>query len=541
MPACQSRVDVSYLVPILCPHINFECSCTPRLWTNTQVGAPHSCTRRSIMTAATRKRSRSLSLSTSGSTRGSSPPPTVQAKRFKLEGDDTAENLTLEATPDVLRWLSDLLPKSAPGYPVNLPEFQKVPQGKFTFRPEADKAPYRPLATADIRKAEKRLADFELHRSDAGSVLSVPRTSSEKDDASSASGIDDKKSTSELETSDQVSEATQTSAGVAEARLQLRHSYPPILFSHHNQAAKGTLPLGVKELLKRTCPDNLAQGCLPTCIKNDLEEEYPDTALPNWVFSEADSVDSNTKSLLLQVKRIVQMSTDLLILNADEQPWGELVNCILNGVVRKQLFERPIRKLQVKRMYMHMGEESYFEAAYLDNVLDIEVDFMLEANALYPDSPLRKLKEKPLADRIPEDFNLSPLWDPLSQHSPAFAVVKATCQAGNWQDAQMHAGMGAVAILEKARSLGASRERLPCVPAIVVIGHRWELNLIYEDNRGNYIVGGPWSIGGSNSFMEALKLVLVIEELWKYGGEEWWSVMVESVAVKAYQKYTTPG
>lgn len=50
-------------------------------------------------------------------------------------------------------------------------------------------------------------------------------------------------------------------------------------------------------------------------------------------------------------------------------------------------------------------------------------------------------------------------------------------------------------------------------------------------------MGGPWYIGGSNSFLEALKLVLVIEELWKYGGNEWWSAIVENVAVKACQKY----
>lgn len=115
------------------------------------------------------------------------------------------------------------------------------------------------------------------------------------------------------------------------------------------------------------------------------------------------------------------------------------------------------------------------------------MNFIFEANVSYPGSPLKKLKEESLSEQVPEDFNLSPLWDTLSRYCPAFAVIKATCQAGNWQEAQMHAGMGAVAILEKARSLGASKELLPCVPAIVVIGHRWELNLIYEDDGGNYV------------------------------------------------------
>ncbi|KAK6330882.1 hypothetical protein TWF718_003080 [Orbilia javanica] len=501
----------------------------------------------------TTKRKRSLS--TSNSTPVNFPlPPTVKAKRFKPLSDEGKATLSLEPTPEVIRWLSSILPPEkrailrldelASGLQstitVDIPEFEKVKKaGKFPFQPKIPKGLYRSLLSEDIKKAEKHLADFEVHQSDDDndSNPGIRGPSLGKDGASSGSDLDDE--SSEIDPSVLESEETQTSCGVAESRLQLRHSCPPILFSHHNQAIKGPFPPGVRELLKRTSPDNLAQGCLPSCLKDDLEEEYPDAVLPNWIFSEARSVEDNTKSLLLQVRRIVQMSTDLLILNADEQPWSELVNCILNGVVRKQLFEKPVRKLQVKRMYMHAGEESYFEAAYLDNVLDIEVDFMLEANVSHPQSPLKKLTEKPLSEQIPGDFNLSPLWDPLSQHCPAFAAIKATCQAGDWQEAQMHAGMGAVAILEKARSLGASKKLLPCVPAIVAIGHRWELNLVYEDDRCNYIVGGPWYIGGSNSFLEALKLVLVIEELWKYGGEEWWSIMVENVAVKAYEKYTT--
>ncbi|KAF3315032.1 hypothetical protein TWF173_004244 [Orbilia oligospora] len=497
-----------------------------------------------MMVIATRKRS----LSTSSSTPGSFPlPPTIPTKRYKQQNEKHKENLTLQATPEVIRWLAEilppekraLLPKLSDLPPtIDIPEFQKVQKaGKFPFQPNIPKSIHRPFLAEDIKKAKKHLADFELDRSDAGSSPSTIRgISPGKDDASSNSSLNDKKS--ELDSSDLESFGTEKWAGFAESRLQLRHSNPPILFSHLNQTIKGPLPTGVKEFLKRTSPDNLIQKCLPGCIKDDLEKEYPDVYLPNAIFTKAKTIEDNTKALLLQVKRIVQMSTDLLILNADEQPWNELVNCILNGVVTKQLFEKPIRKLQVKRMYMDTGEDCYFEAAYLDDVLDIEVNFMLEANFSYPQSPLHKLKvEESLEEQVLGDFTLSPLWDPDSRYCPAFAAIKATCQLGNWQEDQMHAGMGAVAILEKARALGADRELLPCVPAIVVIGHRWELNLVYEDNGGNYIVGGPWYIGGSNSFLEALKLVLVIEELWKYGSKEWWSGMVENVAVKACQKY----
>ncbi|KAK6341957.1 hypothetical protein TWF730_001441 [Orbilia blumenaviensis] len=487
------------------------------------------------MITAARKRSRSTSSSrrVSGGSSADSLSPTVQKKRIRLETGEVDGDLTLKSTPDVLQWLSDL-PTTVPNYPLNLPKFQNLQQKTLSSQPGIKQRPQIPLVTVDLKKAAKSLADFEIHRSDAGSLPSVQKTSSGKDDISS---ISHSKSTEASVSSDINSDETETSVGIADARLQLRHSYPPILFSHCNQAITGPLPVGVKEFLKRTSPDNLAQGCLPRCIKEELENEYLDTILPNWIFSDADSVDGDTNSLLLQVKRIVQMSTDLLILNADEQPWSELVNCILNGVVRRQLFERPIRKLHVKRMYMCTGEESYFEAAYLDSVLDIEVNFMLEANFSYPQSPLKKLREQCTSGDLPEDFNLSPLWDPVSRFCPSFAVVRSTCEAGDWQEAQMHAGMGAVAILEKGRFLGASKKILPCVPALVVIGHRWELNLIYEDDRGNYVVGGPWSIGGSNSFLEALKLVLVMEELWKYGSEEWWSAMVENIAVNAHEKY----
>lgn len=222
------------------------------------------------MVTATRKRS----FSTSSSTPANFPlPPTVEAKRFKLQNGEAKENLALQATPEVIRWLSEilppekraLLPKLSDLPPtVDIPEFQKVQKaGKFPFQPQIPKTLSRSLLSGDIKKAGEDLADFELHQSDAGSNPSVRGGSPGKDDASSASGLHEK--TSESDTSDRFSEVT--SSGIVESRLQLRHSNPPILFSHHNQTIKGALPPGVRELIKRTSPDNLAQQCLPGCLK----------------------------------------------------------------------------------------------------------------------------------------------------------------------------------------------------------------------------------------------------------------------------------
>ncbi|KAJ6258055.1 hypothetical protein Dda_6967 [Drechslerella dactyloides] len=49
------------------------------------------------------------------------------------------------------------------------------------------------------------------------------------------------------------------------------------------------------------------------------------------------------------------------------------------------------------------------------------------------------------------------------------------------------------------------------------------------------VIGGPWSLGGTNSFASALKLVLAVEEMRAHACGKWWDAVVEGVGATAAQ------
>lgn len=113
---------------------------------------------------------------------------------------------------------------------------------------------------------------------------------------------------------------------------------------------------------------------------------------------------------------------------------------------------------------------------------------------------------------------------------PTFTVVEVKPHSGgNYTDAQTQLALAGVTCLTKARELGAGVDAVPCVPAISVTGHHWGLHLVYEGPQGNMIIGGPWNMGNTSSWLDTLKVVLSIAELKRYGREVWWPKFVDGV------------
>ena len=107
---------------------------------------------------------------------------------------------------------------------------------------------------------------------------------------------------------------------------------------------------------------------------------------------------------------------------------------------------------------------------------------VIQANLLYSPT-FSQLCRQVASPPVEVDKSFSPFPHISLKLSPAFAVVEVKSDGGDFQEAQTQAAIVGSAILLKARQIGASVEAVPCVPAIIVLGHTWHFNLIYEETN----------------------------------------------------------
>ncbi|KAF3228819.1 hypothetical protein TWF106_006340 [Orbilia oligospora] len=247
---------------------------------------------------------------------------------------------------------------------------------------------------------------------------------------------------------------------MAYRRSEMAACVPPFIFGHQNRRASKTIPPDVAGFGIRASPERLIQGSLAISMKTVAGTEYPVEYFAPSLFATESPYHEN---LLEHVKHQGVLGNRNFNKDTDEGGWPSQVT----------------RGLPTE--FANTCERSLFPPSEVDKTL-------------------------------------SPTAHRTSQFSPAFCVIEVKAEGGDFQEAQTQAAVVGASILLKARQIGASPDVVPCVPAIVTIGHIWHLNLIYEEKKG-IVVAGPWIIGNTLTFLGTLRVVLYtlfVKELRRY-------------------------
>ncbi|KAF3230895.1 hypothetical protein TWF191_008737 [Orbilia oligospora] len=228
------------------------------------------------------------------------------------------------------------------------------------------------------------------------------------------------------------------------------------------------------------------------------------------------------ENLLEHVKHQCVLGNRNFNRDTDEGGWSSHVHKLLEGIPGGGVeYDKPLVVSRIENRQLLKSVTSI-------GAPGLRSDLLIEGNPDYP-SEFANTCERSLFPPSEVDKTLSPTAHRTSQFSPAFCVIEVKAEGGDFQEAQTQAAVVGALILLKARQIGASPDVVPCVPAIVTIGHIWHLNLIYEEKKG-IVIAGPWIIGNTLTFLGTLRVVLYtlfVEELRRYAIDTRWPNFVD--------------
>ncbi|KAK6498422.1 hypothetical protein TWF481_011014 [Arthrobotrys musiformis] len=320
-------------------------------------------------------------------------------------------------------------------------------------------------------------------------------------------------------------EKAQGAATMAFRRSEMAACTPPFIFGHQSRRVLAGIPPDVASFGIRTSSERLIQGSLVMATKPTLEKEYPLEYIPSSLFPD---VSPHHQNLLAHVKYQCIVGNRNFNRDADESAWSRFVCKMLEDIPNtevdcdKQLMVGGIENRQLLKSVTPIGAP------------DLRSDLLIEGNPDYP-SPFADICSEMALPPSRIDQTLSPTTHRASQYYPAFCVIEVKAEGGDFQEAQTQAAVVRAAILLKAKQIGADADTIPCVPAIVTIGHVWHLNLIYEQ-EDKIIVTGPWIIGDTLTFIRTLRVVLFVEELRRYASDTWWPKFVDGLCREVLER-----
>ncbi|KAK6522132.1 hypothetical protein TWF281_002698 [Arthrobotrys megalospora] len=283
-----------------------------------------------------------------------------------------------------------------------------------------------------------------------------------------------------------------------------------------NGDSSALLPPGTSNLLRRLNPRRLTRGCIHTSQRNRLRGLYPRENLDGSYFSY--DTTENIANVVEHANYIVRQSMHNIIDRVNETGWYPLVARILEGVGLDQELE--------SQLEVHLAADRRFHTLP-KNAPDVGVSIHIQGRSLGKDSGTQLTPPRNHLHSDPKYVSLNPTRFQTCRYSPLFAIAEVKSATGDLLEARRHGAVGAAATLLKARSLGADDTILSCVPFFTVIGSIWCLNLLYETEDGSLCVEPTPLFEDTKTFLGALTVVCVVEELRAYGCNEWWQNFVE--------------
>ncbi|KAK6341960.1 hypothetical protein TWF730_001444 [Orbilia blumenaviensis] len=280
-----------------------------------------------------------------------------------------------------------------------------------------------------------------------------------------------------------------------------------------NGDSSALLPAGTSGLLRRLNPRRLTRGCLPIWERARIKGMYPRERLDDSFFS-----TETTGDIVDHINYIVRQSMHNTIDRVPESGWHPLIVTILEGIGLDEEIE--------SRLEVHTAKERRFNTLP-KNAPDVGVAIHIQGRSLRKDTGTQITPPRNHLHSDPKYVSLNPTRFQTCRYSPLFALAEVKSATGDLLEARRHGAIGAASTLLKARSLGAEECIVSCVPFFTVIGSIWCLNLLYETEDGSFCVEPTPLFEDTKTFLGALTVVCVVEELRSYGCNEWWQNFVE--------------
>ncbi|KAK6330880.1 hypothetical protein TWF718_003078 [Orbilia javanica] len=284
-----------------------------------------------------------------------------------------------------------------------------------------------------------------------------------------------------------------------------------------NGDSTALLPAGTSALLRRLNPRRLTRGCIPIWERARLKGMYPRERLDDSYFS-----TETTRNIVDHINYIVRQSMHNTIDRVPESGWYPLVVRVLEGIGMDEEME--------SRLEVHLATDRRFNTLP-KNAPDVGVSVHIQGRNLREDAGTQITPPRNHLHSDPKYISLNPTRFQTCRYSPLFAMAEVKSATGDLLEARRHGAIGAASTLLKARSLGAEDAIVSCVPFFTVIGSIWCLNLLYETEDGSFCVEPTPLFEDTKTFLGALTVVCVVEELRKYGCTEWWENFVEGRCV----------
>ncbi|KAF8415681.1 hypothetical protein EV426DRAFT_45397 [Tirmania nivea] len=290
---------------------------------------------------------------------------------------------------------------------------------------------------------------------------------------------------------------------------------------------------------------------------------------PPQVFSAMELDVDSAKTLLTHVLSINNSALEVFSANEDESAWYPIIRSILSGPapsVISSTFPNQIEDLiayftpKVTTSTIPLVQVREAQTKVLDQVLlpklrgrrigNGKVDYVVQLNPQHPLllEVLRLRKEN--MEVSEENTELwSVLGDVSVAGSPTVIPVEVKGLSGEYGEGGYQVGLAGVACLTRMMMLagrvfgGETRvdvNKIPPVPAMVVVGHMWYLHWMFlVQGWGNVVVGdvqdaieegamggewevvqmGPIYMGSTESVGEVFRLCTVVEKLKEWVGE----------------------
>ncbi|KAF3188767.1 hypothetical protein TWF788_000501 [Orbilia oligospora] len=239
---------------------------------------------------------------------------------------------------------------------------------------------------------------------------------------------------------------------------------------------------------------------------------YPRERLDDSYFS-----TESTGNIVDHINNIVRQSMHNTIDRVPESGWRPLVVRILEGTGIDEEVE--------SRLEVHLATDRRFHTLP-KNAPDVGVAIHIQGRSLGEDTGTQITPPRNHLHSDPKYVSLNPTRFQTCRYSPLFALAEVKSATGDLLEARRHGAIGAASTLLKARSLGAEDAIVSCVPFFTVIGSIWCLNLLYETEDGSFCVEPTPLFEDTKTFLGALTVVCVVEELRSYGCKEWWENFV---------------
>jgi len=275
---------------------------------------------------------------------------------------------------------------------------------------------------------------------------------------------------------------------------------------------------------------------------------------PPHVFSSTDTDVENAKALLTHVFSINTSALEIFSHNEDESAWYPLVRSILYGpspaipAASNQIADLITYFTPKTTSIIPLVKVCEAQTKLLDQALlptlngrkigNGKVDFVVQLN---PDHSLLKdvlkLRKSKLGSGASDIEFYSVLGDVSVAESPTVVLVEVKGISGEYGEGGYQVGLAGLALLNRmvtlAESAGGASDidlnKMPPVPAVVVLGHMWYLHWMFFVEAGSD-VGAPaveWEVvqmdpiymGSTGSVAEVFRLCNVVDKLKEWAGE----------------------